>query len=37
MNSNNAMIKLYKAVIDDCKELIKQNIDAFSELKLLKE
>ena len=31
MNSNNAMIDLYKAVINDCKELIKQNIDAFSD------
>ena len=27
MNSNNAMIDLYKAVINDCKELIKQNIN----------
>ena len=27
MKSNNAMIDLYKAVINDCKELIKQNIN----------
>ena len=35
MNSNNAMIDLYKAVINDCKELIKQNIDAFSDPKII--
>ena len=35
MNSNNAMIDLYKAVINDYKELIKQNIDAFSDPKII--